>query len=201
MSSNVLYQGDSLSISLTDANNTPLSNQKIDITIKDAKGEKQETVTTNEKGEGFLGMDELGYGKYNIIAHYSGNASYEESTNSQNIEFKETTVESLSSNTLQTQSSKRTVTLEPKDNVRVSKTVGEYKVEAMTWKGATVGGLGVWVYKNGQLVDKSSYSSRGHFYMDGQWKWSEWDDGEDSSTYHEYPVSNDVNIDKVEVRF
>lgn len=52
VSNDVLYNGDSFSISLTDANGTPLSNQKINIIIKDANGnENQKTITTNENGE------------------------------------------------------------------------------------------------------------------------------------------------------
>ena len=132
---------------------------------------------------------------------YDGNNSYSGCKNSQTIEFSDAIVKSVSSNSPQTESSQQTVTLEPKDDVRVSKTVGEYKVEAMTWKGTTVGGLGVWVYKNGQLIDKNSYSSRGYFYSNGVGKWSEWGHGEESATYHKYPVSSDIVIDKVEVRF
>lgn len=146
-------------------------------------------------------LNGLKYGTYNIIATYDGDNNYSWCKNSQNIEYKEATVESVSSNTPQSESSQRTVTLEPKDDERVSKTVGEYKIEAMAWKGTSVGGLGIWVYKNEQLVDKNSYSSRGHIYMGGVWKWTEWDNGGESATYHKYPVSNDVVIDKVEVKF
>lgn len=72
----------------------------------------------------------------------------------------------------------------------------------MKWQGSTVGGFGVWLYKNGQQVSKESYSSRAYFYMDGEWKWSEWDiRGSGSNSYHKYPVSTGVLIEKVEVRF
>ena len=57
---------------------------------------------------------------------------------------------------------------------KFTKSVGEYTVEAEKWKGGSVGGFGVWLYKNGQLVDKDSYLSRAYFYMDGEWKWSDW---------------------------
>ena len=70
----------------------------------------------------------------------------------------------------------------------------------MKWRGTTVGGLGVYVYKNGQMVDKNSYLSRGYICMDGKWKWTDWGTGESgSNSYHKYPVSNDVIIEKVEV--
>ncbi|MBR6992559.1 hypothetical protein [Methanobrevibacter sp.] len=93
------------------------------------------------------------------------------------------------------------ITLELSEfDTKVSKTVGEYTVEAEKWRGETVGGFGVWLYKNGQLVDKDSYLSRAYFYMDGEWKWSEWGNGEDAN-YHKYPVSNDVEIQEIEVKF
>lgn len=93
------------------------------------------------------------------------------------------------------------ITLELSEfDTKVSKTVGEYTVEAEKWRGETVGGFGVWLYKNGQLVDKDSYLSRAYFCMDGEWKWSEWGNGE-GANYHKYPVSNDVEIQEIEVKF
>ncbi|MBR3113057.1 MAG: hypothetical protein IKH29_05015 [Methanobrevibacter sp.] len=93
------------------------------------------------------------------------------------------------------------ITLELSEfDTKVSKTVGEYTVEAEKWRGGTVGGFGVWLYKNGQLVDKDSYLSRAYFCMNGEWKWSEWGNGEGAS-YHKYPVSNDVEIQEIEVKF
>lgn len=85
-------------------------------------------------------------------------------------------------------------------DTKVSKTVGEYRVEAEKWRGGTLGGFGVWLYKNGQQVDRDSYLSRAYYCMDGEWKWSEWGNGE-GATYHKYPVSNDVEIKEVEVKF
>lgn len=93
------------------------------------------------------------------------------------------------------------VTLTPKYDEYVNKSVGEYTVQTMKWKGTTVGGFGVWLYKNGQLVDKDDYASRAYFCMDGKWKWSDWDNGEDQATYHKYPVSTGVEIKEVEVEF
>ena len=89
----------------------------------------------------------------------------------------------------------------PELDTKYTKTVGEYTVEAEKWEGGTLGGFGVWLYKNGQLVDHDSYLSRAYFYMDGEWKWSDWGNGEDDGTYHKYPVSNDVKIQKIEVKF
>ena len=95
-----------------------------------------------------------------------------------------------------------TVSIElPEFDTKYTKTVGEYTVEAEKWQGGTLGGFGIWLYKNGQLVDQDSYLSRAYFYMDGEWKWSDWGNGEDGATYHKYPVSNDVEIQEIEVKF
>ena len=93
------------------------------------------------------------------------------------------------------------VTVKPRYDEYVNKTVGEYTVQTMKWEGTSVGGFGVWLYKNGQLVDRDSYSSRAYFEMDGEWKWSNWDNGEEDAMYHKYPVSPGVEIEKVEVEF
>ena len=97
--------------------------------------------------------------------------------------------------------SPNTIKLElPEFEKKFTKTSGEYTVEAQKWRGGTLGGFGVWLYKNGQQVDKDSYLSRAYFCMDGEWKWSGWGDGE-GATYHKYPVSDGVEIKEVEVRF
>ena len=88
----------------------------------------------------------------------------------------------------------------PEFDRKFSKTVGEYTVEAEKWRGQSLGGFGVWLYKNGELVNRDSYLSRAYFYMGGEWKWSEWGNGE-GANYHKYPVSNDVEIQKIEVKF
>ena len=81
-------------------------------------------------------------------------------------------------------------------------TAGEYKVEASKWMGGSVGGFEVHLYKNDQQVYRDSYLSRAYFYMDGEWKWSDWGNGESGyEAYHRYPVSNGVEIQKVEVKF
>lgn len=88
----------------------------------------------------------------------------------------------------------------PEFDTKITKTVGEYTVEAEKWEGTSVGGFGVWLYKNGQLVDKDSYLSRAYFYMDGEWKWSEWGNGQ-GANYHKYPVGKGVEIQEIEVKF
>jgi hypothetical protein len=96
-----------------------------------------------------------------------------------------------------------TITVElPEFDKTYTATAGEYKVEASKWMGGSVGGFEVHLYKNGQSVYRDSYLSRAYFYMDGEWKWSDWGNGENGyEGYHRYPVSNGVEIQKVEVKF
>ena len=96
-----------------------------------------------------------------------------------------------------------TITVElPAFDKTYTGTAGEYSVEAEKWMGGSVGGFEVHLYKNGKAVDKDSYLTRAYFYMDGEWKWSDWGNGEDGyEGYHRYPVSSGVEIEKVEVKF
>lgn len=96
-----------------------------------------------------------------------------------------------------------TITVElPEYDKTYTETVGEYTVEAEKWMGGSVGGFEVHLYKNGESVYKDSYMSRAYFYMDGEWKWSEWGNGEDGyDGYHRYQVSQGVEIQEVEVKF
>lgn len=100
-------------------------------------------------------------------------------------------------------SSSDTITVElPGFDKVYTGTAGDYSVEAEKWMGGSVGGFEVHLYKNGAPVDKDSYLTRAYFYMDGEWKWSEWGNGEDGyEGYHRYPVSNGVEIQEIEVKF
>lgn len=195
-----LYEGDNFGISLESLNGTPIANAVVNVTIIDEKGVKNfQTITTDGNGRGFLQLNGLGPGKYNMDLSYSGGNGYKANSTSHTIEMAASTTSVAGANSQSSSDKTVTLNLDSYDN-RVSQNVGEYKVEAMKWKGTTVGGLGVWVYKNGQMLDKSSYSSRGYICMNGQWKWTNWDDGEEGATYHKYPVGNDVQIQKVEVK-
>ena len=98
-------------------------------------------------------------------------------------------------------SSGQSVTLDlPNYDEYVTESSGEYTIKAYKWSGGNVGELRIWVYKNDQLIDKDSYSSRAYFYMNDEWKWSDWGNGQSGFEYHNYPVENGVLIEKVEVR-
>lgn len=198
-SGNTLYDGDNFAISLSTSNGTPLANQNVNVVITDANGNANPQIaTTDENGNGLVQLNGLTPGNYNITSTYDGNEKYNGNSTTQIVEMKASTTQQVSSDS----SSGGTVTLDlPNYDQYVTKNVGEYEIKAYKWQGGKVGGLGVWVYKNGQLLDRNSYSSRGYTNVDGNWHWSEWAHGGEGAVYHKYPVSSGVSVEKVEVQF
>ncbi|WP_296798974.1 carboxypeptidase-like regulatory domain-containing protein [uncultured Methanobrevibacter sp.] len=195
-----LYDGDYYGISLKGSDGSPIANATVNVTIIDSGGGRNpQLIVTDEKGEGQMQMNGLTPAQYTVELSYGGGNGYKANKTNTTIEMKAATTSSNSG----ASSGGKTVTLElPAFDNKYSTTVGEYRIEAMKWTGASVGGLGVWVYKNGQPLSKSSYMSRGYVHMDGNWKWTEWGQGgSGSNSYHKYPVSNGVEIQKVEVSF
>ena len=89
-SNKTLYEGDNLSVKLTDLNKTPLSKQKVNITIKDSKGKivANKTVKTNSKGKAKLDLN-LKKGKYDVSVSYGGNENYTGNNTTQKLTIKE----------------------------------------------------------------------------------------------------------------
>ena len=89
-SNKTLYEGDNLSVKLTDLNKTPLSKQKVNITVKDSKGKvvANKTVKTNSKGKAKLDLN-LKKGKYNVSVSYGGNENYTGNNTTQKLMVKE----------------------------------------------------------------------------------------------------------------
>lgn len=135
-----------------------------------------------------------------ILAFGIGILFLQQNTNGQtNVETNQTEDNDIQ----ESSSSPDTITVElPEFDKIYTGTAGEYSMEAQKWMSGSVGGFEVHLYKNGAPVDKDSYLTRAYFYMDGEWKWSEWGNGENGyKTHHRYPVSNGVEIQKVEVKF
>ena len=95
---NILYDGDNFGISLIGNDGKAIANATVDIKIIDANGGvNPQTITINEKGEGFLQLNGLSAGNYVVNVTYSGDNKYNGNNTSQNIEIKESkTVESSS---------------------------------------------------------------------------------------------------------
>ena len=93
-SNKTLYEGDNLSVKLTDLNKTPLSKQKVNITVKDSKGKvvANKTVKTNSKGKAKLDLN-LKKGKYDVSVSYGGNENYTGNNTTQQLTIKEKVVQ------------------------------------------------------------------------------------------------------------
>ncbi|WP_405284829.1 hypothetical protein [Methanobrevibacter sp.] len=85
-SNKTLYEGDNLSVKLTDSNKTAISNQSVKITIADKNGKvvANKSVKTNSKGKAKMDLD-LKKGKYVVDVDYKGNKDYSPSHDSYNL--------------------------------------------------------------------------------------------------------------------
>ena len=93
-SNKTLYEGEDVSVKLTDFNKTPLSKQNVNITIKDSKGKvvANKTIKTNDKGNAKMDL-KLEKGKYDVTVSYSGNENYTGNNTTQKLTIKEKVVE------------------------------------------------------------------------------------------------------------
>ena len=109
-SNKTLNKGDNLSVKLTDLNKTPLSKQKVNITVKNSKGKvvANKTVKTNDKGKAKVDLN-LKKGKYDVSVSYGGNENYTGNNTTQKLTIKEKVKETVSeSNTGQSSKPPRT---------------------------------------------------------------------------------------------
>ena len=92
-SNKTLNEGDNLSVKLTDLNKTPLSQENVNITIKDSKGKVvvNKTVKTNDKGNAKMDLN-LKKGKYDVTVTYAGNENYTGNNTTQELTIKEKVV-------------------------------------------------------------------------------------------------------------
>ena len=92
-----LYEGEDITLKLTNLNKTPLSKEKVKITVKNSKGKvvANKTVKTNGKGNAKLDLD-LKKGKYNLTASYDGNENYTGNNTTQKLTIKEEVKETVS---------------------------------------------------------------------------------------------------------
>lgn len=98
-SDNALYEGNDLSVELSDLNKTPISDADIDIVIKDKDGDivVNGMVKTDSKGKAKLNLD-LSKGKYDIEAIFNGNDNFTLSNATQKLTIEEVKTETVSSN-------------------------------------------------------------------------------------------------------
>ena len=90
VSDNEQYEDGKLSVKLTDSNNTPISNEVINITITNSKGKVvvDDVVKTNSKGKAKFNLD-LKKGKYTVNATFDGNDNFTANSTIQKLTIKE----------------------------------------------------------------------------------------------------------------
>lgn len=104
-SNSTLQDGDNFTIRLTDLNNTPIANQRVNITIIDANGGKNpQAVTTDANGEGKLQLNGLTPGEYTMNVTYGGNENYTACNTTQKLEMKEKVLPTQTSSSTSTKS-------------------------------------------------------------------------------------------------
>lgn len=98
-SDNALYEGNDLSVELSDLNKTPISDADIDIVIKDKDGDivVNGMVKTDSKGKAKWNLD-LSKGKYDVEAIFNGNDNFTLSNATQKLTIEEVKTETVSSN-------------------------------------------------------------------------------------------------------
>ena len=97
-SNKTIYEGENISAKLTDLNKTPLSNEKVNITIKDNNGKfvANKIVKTNDKGNAIMNLN-LKKGKYNVTVSYGGNENYTGNNTTQKLTINEKVVQAKTS--------------------------------------------------------------------------------------------------------
>ncbi|WP_458403516.1 hypothetical protein [Methanobrevibacter sp.] len=87
-SNDTIAEGDSIQVKLTDANNTPIANETINVTISDNGGEvDHKSVKTNKKGVAKVKIDE-DEGTYTLNCSFDGNDNFTKNATVQKIEVK-----------------------------------------------------------------------------------------------------------------
>ena len=81
-----------LSVSLTDSQNSPISNQNIHITVMGNNGQVvNKNVTTDASGKGTFQLNDLPAGEYNVVCNVGGDGKYLENSTSKQIRINDVT--------------------------------------------------------------------------------------------------------------
>ena len=93
-SNSSLFENESLSVKLTDINNTPISNSTVIIVFNNQSGNiTNKSVVTDSSGIGSVSLNDLNPGNYSITVIFNGNAKYVNSYLLHNLEIKQKVVE------------------------------------------------------------------------------------------------------------
>lgn len=89
-SNSSLYDGDNVTIHLTDLNGTPIANQIVNVIFVNASGVvKNQTLTTDSNGDASLQLNGLAVGNYTVKVNYNGNENFSACNATQDLGIKE----------------------------------------------------------------------------------------------------------------
>lgn len=81
-----ITEGDNITVKLTDANNTPLTNQNLNVSIVDSSGGSvQKSFTTDGNGEVTIDTDNSTTGNCVLMVKYGGNDDFDASNFTDNV--------------------------------------------------------------------------------------------------------------------
>ena len=105
LNNDTINEGDSVEIKLTDANDTPIAGQTVNIAVADENGTCENySVVTNEEGIGGVALNKSG-GTYTVNCTFAGNEKYAGSVVSKKITVEKiSSAEQVSSSSTATQS-------------------------------------------------------------------------------------------------
>lgn len=87
--SSPFHEGDSIKIKLMDANNTPISNKTVNVTVTDNNNDSSNfSVMTNDKGVGKLKLDKDA-GEYEVKCNFTGDDKYNPCNKTINLTIEE----------------------------------------------------------------------------------------------------------------
>lgn len=94
VSNKTLYEGDNLTVKLTDLNKTPIKKGVVNVTVTDKNGKVvvNESVKTNSKGKANVNLD-LVPGKYVVNVTFGGNDNFTANSTSKKITVEEKVAE------------------------------------------------------------------------------------------------------------
>ena len=93
-SNSSLFENESLSVKLTDINNTPISDSSVIIVFNNQNGSiTNKSVVTDASGIGTVSVNDLNPGNYSITVIFNGNDKYMNSSLLDNLEIKQKIVE------------------------------------------------------------------------------------------------------------
>lgn len=106
ISNSSIKENSSIKLKLTTLNETPISNQTVNIKIIDENGTIDEySVKTNEKGRAEVKLNKIKSGEYKVNFTYDGNDKYKSSNLSKEIKIEENVVDNPTSQQTKSSSS------------------------------------------------------------------------------------------------